>query len=800
MPQRKKIKISSAKRGHHEKHKKNFAKSKQTLHREKQLSSNIFRAKNLAKKIAKIAAVKKPAANRPQNVSTTVADTEPSMEDIHDMMDSVSECSDESQGETPAIMEHSEDSALEEDQNEDDGEADVRNATERLEDEYQMQMSGHVNYVGETKDLLPIKTKKGGIVSRSAEVKPGPVPAKKSTEEEELEPKAPEPEKVVPPKNEITTTDLLTEREDEIERQKFLIGVTCASILENPEGKIKNLVMLVDLIPETTQSGKTNMFIIRKLAMISLVEVFKDIVPEYRLGIIDTAAQKLKKTTLARVSYENELLLQYKKFLVHCEGFTQQLRRSKKLNKEDFAEKQQIGEIAVKCMCDLLLAHPYFNYSMNIGQMLVTMLNSDQENVRKQVHSCFVTIFKTDSRFDMCKHIVRHINQLVKKKDHGVHPEMVSCLKYLQIKDVNINAEKEKELKLKKLEAHKSRVINMSRQERKRKKKLAELEKELFETKAEESKQVQMKKLTDITKLVFTIFFRILKTAPNSRLLSCTLEGLSKFAHTINIEFFSDLIEVLNNLLVHADLGHREQLHCIQTVFTILKGQGEVLNIDPARFYTHLYKNLLSVHGGKNHDDLESILATLDSVLLKRRNNITYHRYLAFVKRLSSMALQLLHNGSLGCLGVVRTCMLLNTSLDILLDTESVVGSGVYDPQVEEPEFSNANCTSLYELTALHRHYHPTVRRFANNIANGVPSSGPGMLPPDIAKLTPGELYARYDSSKLAFNPSIPVPKQKGSVSDGSGKHIFVDYGLEEMCNRAQAIQCSNEVQFDFLC
>lgn len=127
-----------------------------------------------------------------------------------------------------------------------------------------------------------------------------------------------------------------------------------------------------------------------------------------------------------------------------------------------------------------------------------------------------------------CFQIVRHINQLVKKKDHGVHPETVSCLKYLQIKDVNVNAEKEKELKLRKLEAHKSRVINMSRQERKRKKKLAELEKELFETKAEESKQVQLKKLTDITKLVFTIFFRILKTAPNSKLLSVTLEGLSK--------------------------------------------------------------------------------------------------------------------------------------------------------------------------------------------------------------------------------------------------------------------------------
>lgn len=799
MPQHKKIKISSAKRGHHEKHKKNFAKTKNTLHREKQLSDNIFKIKKAIKKFPNA------PAKKTTEIYKNAVPIEPSFEDIHDMMDSVSECSEDTGpndidsneiSETLLARQGSDDSALE-----DDEVGDERNTTERLEDEYQMQISGQVNYVGETKELLPIKTKKGGIVSRSAEIKPGHVDRRKPAQDDDvLEPEV-TTTPTVRPKAEITTTELLSEREDEIERQKFLIGVTCASILENPETKIKNLAMLVDLIPETSQSGKTNMYIIRKLAMISLVEVFKDIVPEYRLGIIDTAAQKLKKTTLARVSYENELLLQYKKFLIHCEGFTQQLRRSRKLNKEDFEEKQSIAEVAVQCMCDLLVTHPYFNYSMNIGQMLVTLLNSDQENVRKLVHSCFVTIFKTDSRIDMCKHIVRHINQLVKKKDHGVHPEMVSCLKYLQIKDVNVNAEKEKELKLKKLEAHKSRVINMSRQERKRKKKLAELEKELFETKAEESKQVQLKKLTEITKLVFTIFFRILKTAPNSKLLSVTLEGLSKFAHTINIEFFSDLIEVLNNLLVHANLGHREQLHCIQTVFTILKGQGEVLNIDPARFYTHFYKNLLCVHAGKNHDDLESILATLDSVLLKRRNNITYQRYLAFVKRLSMMSLQLLHNGTLGCLGVMRTGMLLNTSLDILLDTDSVVGSGVYDPQVEEPEFSNANCTSLYELTALHRHYHPIVRKFANNIANGVPSSGPGMLPPDIAKLTSGELYTRYDSSKLAFNPPIPIPKQKGAASDGTGRHIFVDYELEEMCNRAQSIHFKelDEVQFNFL-
>lgn len=48
------------------------------------------------------------------------------------------------------------------------------------------------------------------------------------------------------------------------------------------------------------------------------------------------------------------------------------------------------------------------------------------------------------------------------------------------------------------------------------------------------------------------------------------------------------------------DLGHREQLHIVQTVFTILSGQGEMLTIDPCRFYTHLYRNLLNIHAGTN--------------------------------------------------------------------------------------------------------------------------------------------------------------------------------------------------------
>lgn len=194
------------------------------------------------------------------------------------------------------------------------------------------------------------------------------------------------------------------------------------------------------------------------------------------------------------------------------------------------------------------------------------------------------------------------------------------------------------------------------------------------------------------------------------------------------------MIEVLHHLIENEDLGYREKLHCIQTVFTILSGQGEVLNIDPARFYTHLYQNIMHVGAGKNHGDIESIITTLENVLIKRRKSMTHQRYLAFLKRLLTLSLQVLHNGTLGCLGIIKSAMQLNSTLDILLDTENKIGSGKFDPEIIEPEFSNANCTSFFELGLMRRHYHPTVVKMANHIANGV-QLGNAHLEPAIAKL-----------------------------------------------------------------
>ncbi|XP_026462817.1 nucleolar complex protein 3 homolog [Ctenocephalides felis] len=160
----------------------------------------------------------------------------------------------------------------------------------------------------------------------------------------------------------------------------------------------------------------------------------------------------------------------------------------------------------------------------------------------------------------------------------------------------------------------------------------------MLETKAEENKQAKQKQMTEITKVLFTIYFRILKRAPNSKVLSVALEGLSKFSHVINLELYSDLVDVLNSLMQPGDddddekrvLNHRDQLMCVQTVFSVLSGQGECLNIDPLRFYTHLYRNLMHINAGRTNIDLETAVKTLCHVLIRRRKQLSQQRLLAF--------------------------------------------------------------------------------------------------------------------------------------------------------------------------
>ncbi|XP_014097597.1 nucleolar complex protein 3 [Bactrocera oleae] len=654
-------------------------------------------------------------------------------------------------------------------------------------------------------NLLPIKSRDGQIITRTAEVDYIPKPKIKRGEEEDDGAEGEEDEidddeeNVVyedsdddvvndigegsalpePEKKLISTTDLLIARQQEIERQKYRIGIICSGLLEKPEDKMRNFNALYELMEETNTAGTPNLITVRKLAILSVTEIFKDILPEYRVGQVDTKMQTVRKATLERVTYENALLQQFKKFLQKLEKLTAIV--NKRGQGRVTSQAIKMAEVAVQSMCEILNAHPYFNYVQNVAQLLVYMLNCNYENMRETINKCFRTFFANDKKLDMTLFIVRRINHLIKSKLPNVHVECITCLLALKIKNVNLDAEKENELKQKKLEAHRQRLMSLSKKERKRRKKLAEVTRELDETRAEENKQTKLYKLTEITKMVFTIYFRVLKNDPTSKVLSAILEGLAEFAHVINLDFFSDLIDVLNRILEEMDLGYREQLHCIKTIFVILSGQGEVLNIDPIRFYQHFYKNMLTVNAGKNHEDFRIILGTLNEVLVKRRRNMSQQRLMAFIKRLLMLSLHLLHHGTLATLGTIKTTFQLTSVLDVLLDTDTSVGSGNYDPELEDPEYCNASNTALYELTILSRHYHPTVRKMSMHIANGVPASGEGALSPEIGKLSSHELYDQFNSTQMVFNPVIPVPK-KTDPKFKKGRQQFFNSDFKQFC------------------
>lgn len=129
-----------------------------------------------------------------------------------------------------------------------------------------------------------------------------------------------------------------------------------------------------------------------------------------------------------------------------------------------------------------------------------------------------------------------------------------------------------------------------------------------------------------------------------------------------------------------------------------------------------------------------TLLETLNLALIKRRKKITSKRIIGFVKRISTASLQVLHGSSISYLALIKLILQMNRAADVLLDLDTSTGDGKFLPELDDPEYCNASTSALFEMTLLGRHYHPIVAKYARHIANGVPSTGPGSLPPEFGK------------------------------------------------------------------
>lgn len=162
-------------------------------------------------------------------------------------------------------------------------------------------------------------------------------------------------------------------------------------------------------------------------------------------------------------------------------------------------------------------------------------------------------------------------------------------------------------------------------------------------------------------------------------------------------------------------LTFRSKLHCIKTVFIVLSGQGESLSIDPIKFYASLYNIILQLNVTGDLDNTNLLSDCIDMMFFKRRKQIPTSRLLAFIKRLTIMSTQLEPASAAIVLNIVQKLLVLNKATDLLFDNE-YQDSGIYNPELNEPDYANAQNTALWELHLIRRHYNSSIRGEAHNL------------------------------------------------------------------------------------
>ncbi|NXN29666.1 NOC3L protein, partial [Nycticryphes semicollaris] len=599
--------------------------------------------------------------------------------------------------------------------------------------------------------LLPIKDK-SGIIPQTMEKPVLSVAQDEEEDTEEMEEAEGFPTEPLPV---LSPEEMAAQRRQKLQERKMHIAALASAILSEPDSSIKKLKELRAMLMEQDPNVAV---IVRKLVMVSLMEIFKDIVPSYKIRPLTEAekATKVKKETQKLREFEEGLVSQYKFYLENLEQTIKdwKQRKLKKSNVISLKAYKGLAEIAVKCLCELLVALPHFNFHNNIIVLIVPLMNDASKMISELCCEAVRRLFKQDKLGYASLGVVKVISGLVRGRNYDVRPEVLKVFLHLRIKEVELQKDAEDIAPKKKFMTYKEKRKNLSRMQRKWRKAEEKLERELLEAEASESKEKKLKLHTETLNIVFVTYFRILKKAQKSPLLPAVLEGLAKFAHLINVEFFDDLVIVLHSLIASGGLSYRESLHCVLSAFHILSGQGDVLNIDPMKFYTHLYKTLFSLHAGRSNDDVEIVLQCLDIMFAKRRKQVSQQRALAFLKRLSTLALHVLPNSSVGILATNRIFMQMFPRMDLLLDNESQ-GSGVYLPELDEPEHCNAQNTALWELHLLQRHYHPTVRTFAAHLSVGAPAEGSAALPLDLSQRPATELFEAYSVRGMTFNPPV---------------------------------------------
>ena len=518
---------------------------------------------------------------------------------------------------------------------------------------------------------------------------------------------------------------------------------------------------------------------IKKLTLATQLAVYKDAIPGYRIRPIaeQDQTEKVSKDVRRLRAFEQTLVSSYQGFI---KDLAKCAKPTRKLQSEATAS---VTNVAISCACALLLVAPHFNFRGELLKILVAKLSSRKVNANFiKCRDAIESLFRSDEDGTSSLDAISLITRMMKARHYQVDESVLNTFLHLRLlTEFSSKASQnrvDEPAKDDGLGGKKSKFKKEFRTKKQRKimKERKEVEKEFKEADAIVSHEQRDRMQSETLKLVFVTYFRILKARiPN--LMGAVLEGLAKYAHLINQDFFGDLLEALKELISDAEAllndeededqdqnedmpsksdrdSTREALLCTTAAFALLDGQdaarsATALNLDLTFFISHLYKSL---HDLSLNPELELssrslrlpdphalsttststpapkvnlqtttvlLLRALTSILTPRA--VPPVRLAAFTKQLFTSSLQLPEKSTLAMLSLLNNVTKIHgRKVASLWNTEERKGDGVFEATREDLEGSNPFASTIWEGELLKLHYAPGVREGVKAIEKAV--------------------------------------------------------------------------------
>lgn len=608
---------------------------------------------------------------------------------------------------------------------------------------------------------LPIKTAEGRVEQiRVPQVDSQDEESWLGSEDGDQEQKAPA---IIEEKVKVPMRQQVIEAKEELARIASLIN-------EDPEEHAGGFRTLASIAASSNST-------IRKLALATQLAVYKDAIPGYRIRPIADVDQteKVSKDVRRLRAFEQTLVGSY-------QGYIKDLASCAKPTKSEKTEATaSVTSVAISCACALLLAVPHFNFRGELLKILVAKLSSRKIDIDFiKCREAIENLFRSDDDGTSSLDAVSLMTRMMKSRNYQVDESVLNTFLHLRL--LTEFSSKASQNRVDKtggntpLDGKKPKFKREFRTKKQRKimKENKVVEKEFKEADAVVSHEHRDRMQSETLKLVFVTYFRILKARTPS-LMGAVLEGLAKYAHLINQEFFGDLLEALKDLISDAEAllnpseessakedsfldsrsardYTREALLCTTTAFALLEGQdaaksASTLHLDLSFFTSHLYRNLYALAINPDLELSSKSLRLADphsasplpstpvdskvnlkttTVLLLRALTSTLTpravpplRLAAFTKQLFTSTLQLPEKSALAMLSLlINVTKTHGRKTASLWNTEEKRGDGVFNALRGDLEGSNPFASTIWEGELLKLHYAPEIRESVRRVEN----------------------------------------------------------------------------------